>query len=93
MIFGLGWFWRLRWPLMFLLLAWPALYLRFLTRLLLEFTDVTNGVLAGVVPHLPLGVSTGTTAGTLVIAQAHGAPITVSVSTACAGADGVAGPS
>jgi exosortase/archaeosortase family protein len=89
LIFGLGWFWRLRWPLVFLLLAWPALYLRFLTRLLLEFTDVTNGILAAIVPHLPIGVTSGAAAGSLVVQQAHGAPITVSVSTACAGADGV----
>lgn len=89
MVFGLGWFWRLRWPLVFLLLAWPALYLRFLTQLLLKFTDVTNSILAKIVPHLPLGITPGSGAGTLIVAQAHGSPITVSVSTACAGADGV----
>jgi exosortase/archaeosortase family protein len=89
LVFGLGWFWRLRWPLVFLLLAWPALYLRFLTRLLLEFTHATNSVLAAIVPHLPLGVTPGAGAGSLLVQQSHGAPITVSVSTACAGADGV----
>ncbi len=91
LLFGLGWLWRLRWPAIFLFLAWPAIYLRFLGDLLGWFTNGTNSLLAMVVPHLPIGVSVGAASGLLTVTPPHGAPLTVSVSSACAGAESVLG--
>lgn len=89
--YGINWFWRLKGALVFLVLMWPALYLNIMPGVMQSFTDATNGALAKVVHLLPLGVSLTGQPGLLSVHQASGAPLTVSVGTACSGADSVLG--
>ena len=89
--YGINWFWRLKSALVFLVLMWPALYLNIMPGVMQSFTDATNSALAKVVHLLPLGVSLTGQPGILSVHQASGAPITVSVGTACSGADSVLG--
>ncbi len=89
--YGINWFWRLKGALVFLVLMWPALYLNIMPGVMQSFTDATNGALAKVVHLLPLGVSLTGQPGLLSVHQASGAPLTVSVGTACSGANSVLG--
>jgi exosortase/archaeosortase family protein len=89
--YGINWFWRLKSALVFLVLMWPALYLNIMPGVMQSFTDATNSALAKVVHLLPLGVSLTGQPGILSVHQASGTPLTVSVGTACSGADSVLG--
>lgn len=89
--YGVTWMWRLKASLVFLVLMWPALYLNIMPGIMQSFTDATNGALAKVVHLLPLGVSLGGSPGLLLVHQASGPGILVSVGTACSGADSVLG--
>jgi len=91
LFYGFNWFWRLRGPLLFLFLMWPALYLHAMAGILDAFTNATNGALGQVVQHLPLGVTPGGGPGLLLITVKHAAPILISVGTACSGANSVLG--
>lgn len=91
--YGASWAWRLRSSLVFLLLMWPALYLHVMAGLMQSFTDATNNTLALFV-HRLLGVTVIPVANDspqLQIHPAHAAPITISVGSACSGADSVLG--
>jgi len=91
--YGVGWAWRLRSSLVFLVLMWPALYLHVMAGLMQSFTDATNNTLALFV-HRLLGVTVIPVANDspqLVVHPAHAAPITISVGSACSGADSVLG--
>lgn len=91
--YGLSWAWRLRAPLAFLLLMWPALYLHVIAGLMQSFTDATNNTLALFV-HRLLGVTVVPVANdspNLVVHPAGMAPLTISVGSACSGADSVLG--
>jgi exosortase/archaeosortase family protein len=90
---GVAWAWRLRAPLAFLLLMWPALYLHVMAGLMQSFTAATNTVLALFV-HRLLGVTVVPVANDspqLVVHPAHLAPVSISVGSACSGADSVLG--
>ena len=89
--YGINWFWRLKSALVFLVLMWPALYLNIMPGVMQSFTDATNSALAKVVHLLPLGVTLTGQPGILSVHQASGAPIIVSVGTACSGANSVLG--
>lgn len=89
--FGLGWFWRLRWAMLFLFLMWPGLYLHAMAGVLSWFSTATNAVLAAAVVHLPIGAHPSGAPGVLLVHQPSGLPLSVSVSTACAGSDSVLG--
>ncbi len=89
--YGINWFWRLKGALIFLVLMWPALYLNIMPGVMQSFTDATNSALAKVVHLLPLGVSLTGQPGILSVHQANGVPLSVSVGTACSGADSVLG--
>ena len=91
MFFGFNWFWRLRAPLLFLLLMWPSLYLHLMPGLMATFTEATNGALAAAVQHLPIAVTPGGGPGLLTIQVPRAAPLLVSVGTACSGANSVLG--
>ena len=91
LFYGVTWLWRLRASLVFLVLMWPALYLNIMPGVMQSFTDATNSALAKVVHLLPLGVSLTGSPGILSVHQASGAALTVSVGTACSGADSVLG--
>lgn len=91
LFYGVTWFWRLKASLIFLVLMWPALYLNIMPGIMQSFTDTTNNALASVVHHLPIGVTLSGQAGILLVHQASGTPLAVSVGTACSGADSVLG--
>lgn len=90
-VYGTAWLWRLKAAFVFLLLAWPALYLHLLPTVLQQFTTWTNTTMAWVLSHLPLGASPGLDPGDVIITQGHGSPLVVSIGTACSGADTVLG--
>jgi exosortase/archaeosortase family protein len=91
LLYGVTWLWRIKASLLFLILTWPALYLTLIPGVMQSFTDATNSALAAVVHSLPLGVSLTSSPGVLLVHQANGAALTVSVGTACSGADSVLG--
>ncbi|HEX4578475.1 MAG TPA: archaeosortase/exosortase family protein [Candidatus Dormibacteraeota bacterium] len=91
LIYGVTWLWRIKASLLFLVLTWAALYLALIPGLMQSFTDATNSALATVVHALPLGVSLTSSPGVLLVHQANGASLAVSVGTACSGADAVLG--
>ena len=91
--YGVSWTWRLKAPLLFLVLMWPALYLHFMAGIMQAFTDATNNVLAMFV-HRLLGVTVIPVANDspqLIVHPANMAPVTISVGSACSGADSVLG--
>jgi len=90
-LYGVNWLWRIRSAIVFLVLMWPALYVRLMPGLLQHFTDATNNTLGFVVRHLPLGVTDGGGSGLLVVHPASEAPLTISVGSACSGANSVLG--
>ena len=90
LLFGAGWFWRLRGAMLFIFHMWPGLYLNLLAGAMRSLTDVTNAALTLVAQHLPLGVtSTGGDVLSVQIDLRH--TIDVSLTTACSGANGVLG--
>jgi exosortase/archaeosortase family protein len=89
--YGITWFWRLKASFIFLLLMWPALYLHLIAGLMQEFSNWTNSAMAQIVHMLPIGASLDSNPGDVIISAAHGAPITISIGTACSGADSVLG--
>ena len=54
---GVGWAWRMRAPLVVLLLTWPVLYIGVLTGMATWFARSTEEVLTFFTTHLSLGVS------------------------------------
>ncbi|MBJ7608222.1 MAG: exosortase/archaeosortase family protein [Candidatus Dormibacteraeota bacterium] len=89
--YGTTWMWRVKASLVFLVLMWPALYLNIMPGIMQSFTDTTNSALGAVVAHLSLGVTPTGSPGILAVHQASGIPLTVSVGSACSGADSVLG--
>jgi exosortase/archaeosortase family protein len=89
--YGVTWLWRLKASILFLVLMWPALYLNIMPGVMQSFTDATNSALAQVVQRLPLGVTLSGAPGILSVQQGSGNPVTVSVGSACSGADSVLG--
>jgi exosortase/archaeosortase family protein len=89
--YGITWMWRLKASFIFLLLMWPALYLHLMSGVMQRFTDVTNSALARIVQHVPLGTTLGANPGDLIVTVPHGAPLTISIVTACSGANSVLG--
>jgi len=89
--YGITWAWRLRASFIFLLLMWPALYLHLLSPVMQQFADWTNSALALVVQHLPLGVVADPSAQTVIVSPPHAAPVTISIVSACSGANSVLG--
>lgn len=91
LVYGTAWFWRLKAAFGFLLLTWPALYLHVMPGIMQLFTYWTNITMARVISHFPLGATLGTNPGDVIITQRGGAPLVVSIGTACSGADTVLG--
>ena len=89
--YGITWMWRVKASFFFLLLMWPALYLHLMAGIMQKFTDVTNTALANIVQHVPMGTTLGANAGDLVVTTPHGAPVTITIATACSGANSVLG--
>jgi exosortase/archaeosortase family protein len=91
LLFGTTWFWRLKAPLFFLVLMWPALYLHLMGGVLQTFTDATNATLAAIIVHLPVGATAAGAPGLISVNVHNGQPLLVSVGTACSGANSVLG--
>ena len=90
--YGVGWLWRLRTAILFLVLMWPALYLHVMAGVMQSFSDSTNAALAVIVSHLPLGIRLlDVHTGAISIPQQSGVPLLVSVGSACSGANSVLG--
>jgi exosortase/archaeosortase family protein len=90
--YGVGWAWRMRVPLLLLLLMWPALYVGAVAGFLNWCVLATDAILGLIISHLALGVSQVVqNPAVLSIHTTAGQLIQVSVSTACAGGDGVLG--
>jgi len=91
LLFGVRTLWRGRFPIFFLLLAWPLPYTTFLTSQLRAFTNATvTGVKAGLAVF-PVARSIPSPDGTLFqVVHSHKA-FPVSVASACSGVNGVVG--
>jgi exosortase/archaeosortase family protein len=90
--YGVGWAWRMRVPLLLLLLMWPALYIGALSGVLAWFVATTDSVLGLITAHFPLGVTqVAGSPSLLTVHSATGPAFQVSISSACAGGDGVLG--
>ena len=90
LVFGVRALWRLRWPVLYLLAAWPLPYVLFLTNWMGAFTDTTVAMLRlalGIIPvATPLAAS-----DTSLFSIAHGGQsFVLSVASACAGVNGLA---
>ena len=88
--YGVTALWRMRSALLFIVLMWPALYLHLMAGLMRSFTDLTNTALTGVAQHLPLQV-TSAPGNILSLPTNTGKVISVTLSTACSGVNGVLG--
>jgi len=91
LLYGVGWTWRLRAPLLLLFLMWPALYVHALPQVLEAASETTNTALGWLVANLPLGVRRGSDPSLLLINTGGPAPLLVSVGSACSGANSVLG--
>jgi exosortase/archaeosortase family protein len=88
--YGVTALWRMRSALLFIVLMWPALYLHLTAGLMRQFTDFTNAALVGVVQHMPLQVTTAP-GNILSLPTDTGKVISVTLSTACSGVNGLLG--
>ena len=88
--YGVTWAWRLRSALVFLVLMWPAIYLHLVAGPMQSLTDGTYAALSAVARLLPIGVTTAP--GNIVnVASVHGTTVSVALSSACSGANGIIG--
>lgn len=89
--FGVRAMWRLRFPIGFLLLAWPLPYSLFLTNWLQSFTDLTVAGLRVALTVFEVGRGVPGSDGSL-FAITHGTTeFVVSVASACSGVNGMLG--
>lgn len=88
--YGTTWFWRLRSSIAFLVLMWPALYLHLMAGPMQSLTDATNSAVGAVASRLPLGV-VSSAGNVLTVHTDAGSAISVVLSTACSGANGLLG--
>lgn len=89
LFYGTRKLWALKFPIAFLLLAWPVPYLPLVGDWMQTFTDVTVGALTAISHAIPIARSMG---GEGLFAVAHGRGyIPLSVSSACAGVNSLVG--
>jgi len=89
LFYGARKLWALRFPIAFLLLAWPVPYLPLVGDWMQSFTDATVGALTGISHAIPIARSMG---GEGLFAVAHGGGyFPLSVSSACAGVNSLVG--
>ncbi len=90
-VFGCRSLWRLRFPIVFLLLAWPLPYTVFISSWLQAFTEATVAGLRWGVGVVPVARSVPSADGSL-FSVTHGShSFEVSVASACAGVNGMVG--
>jgi exosortase/archaeosortase family protein len=89
LLFGVRTLWKLRMAVLFLFLAWPYPYSRALDRWLGDFTRGTVWALDHSLQHIPLA---SRVSGELFqVIGPNGTPISMSVASACSGANGLVG--
>ena len=90
LLFGVRTVWRLRWPVLYLLVAWPLPYVLFLSNGMGTFTDATLAALRLVLGVLPVATPVAGSDGSLFSIGHAGQPFILSVASACAGINGLA---
>ncbi len=90
LVFGVRSLWKYRLAVLFLFLAWPYPYVQVLNRYLGDFTNVTISVLNSVLRHITLATRVTPDSSVFEVIH-HGAPIQMSVASACSGANGLVG--
>jgi exosortase/archaeosortase family protein len=90
-VFGVRVLWRQRLPVLYLLLALPALYTVVLNSALLWYTNFTVSVLDKIVAHVQVAAATGLPGDALFTVTHHGRSFVLQVVTACSGVDGLVG--
>ena len=89
--FGSRMLWRLRFPVAFLLLAWPPVYTLFLNGWLDQFTNLTLAALHALLRVVPLAVPIAYGDGSLFQITHGSSSFVLSVASACAGVNSVLG--
>jgi exosortase len=90
LLYGVRRLWSLRFPILFLLLAWPAPYVAFTGEAMRLSVDATVGVLSVLAAVAPLATPLGGSEGMFLIGSGDGA-IPVTVASACSGINSVVG--
>jgi exosortase/archaeosortase family protein len=89
--FGSRTLWRLRFPVAFLILAWPPPYTLFLNGWLDDFTNATLFALRSIVHVLPLATAASYGDGSLFQITHGSSSFVISVASACSGVNSVLG--
>jgi exosortase/archaeosortase family protein len=89
-VFGVRVLWHLRYPVTYLLVAWPLPYVRFMTDWMGAFTDGTLAALRLALRLVPVAVPLDSSDGSLFSLVHSGQAFEVSVASACAGVNGLA---
>jgi len=90
-VFGVRVLWRQRLPVLYLLLAVPALYTVLLNSALDGYTNFTVGALRTLVQYVPVARSDLASGDALFLISHHGKSFPLAVVTACSGVDGLVG--
>ncbi len=90
-VFGVRTLWRLRFPIGFLLLAWPLPYTVFLTNWLQSFTNLTIAGIKLALAVMPVARPVLGSDGSLFAMGNGGGEFVVSVAAACSGVNGMVG--
>ncbi len=90
LLFGVRTLWKFRYAVGFLLLAWPYPYTLVLDRWLGRFTDFTISALDRVLHHVPIATKVPGSDSNFAVVHNH-ETITMSVASACSGANGMIG--
>jgi exosortase/archaeosortase family protein len=90
-VFGLRALWRVRLGVLFLFLAWPLPYIVLINGQLQAFTNLTLGLVRGILRVVPLAQPLASSDGSLFWVPASGSAFAVSVSSAGSGLNGMVG--
>jgi exosortase len=90
LLFGVRRVWSLRWPIAFLLLAWPVPYTLFLAATAGQFTEFTADLVALFMEFVPLARAAPAD-NTLFFVGSGASAFSVSVGSACSGLNGFVG--
>lgn len=90
LMWGVRMLWRLRAGVLFLFLAWPYPYNLFVDRWLGHFTELTITGVLGVLRFLPYAEQLPGSSSNFQVLH-DGAPFTLSIASACSGANGIVG--
>jgi exosortase len=90
-VFGLRALWRLRFPVLFLFLAWPVPFSTVLNGVLNGFTDMTTKSLSLITRAVPLAQPAPGYDGSVFAVNHGGQTFLVAIASACSGVNGVVG--